>query len=176
MLMQNKIHQEHFRELTKMIAVIIVILTVNSCGVCMRRPTVVVRDSTHTEVREEVRYIHDTVLITLPAEHKEVMTRDTSSHLENTFSISDARIDSLGFMHHSLISKGKPVAVPYERRESRLDSIVYVDKVKEVRVPVIREKPLTWWQQTQIKGFRVLLMIIIAFVVFRIVPFIRKVS
>ena len=68
MLMQNKIHQEHFRELTKMIAFIIVILTVNSCGVCMRRPTVVVRDSTHTEVREEVRYIHDTVLITLPAE------------------------------------------------------------------------------------------------------------
>ena len=103
------------------------------------------------------------------------MTRDTSSHLENTFSISDARIDSLGFLNHSLISKGKPVAVPYERRELRLDSIVYVNKVKEVRVPVIREKPLTWWQQTQIKGFRVLLLIIIAFVVFRIVPFIRKV-
>lgn len=134
-----------------------------SCGVCRRQPTITVRDSLRTEVKEVTTYIHDTIKVSLPKETEKVVTRDTSSHLENTFAISDAKIDSLGYLHHSLISKGSHFAVPIDVPVHRKDSIVYVDKVKEVRVPVITEKPLTKWQKAKMRGFWWLLALVVSY-------------
>lgn len=146
-----------------------------SCGVCRRQPTIIVRDSIRTEVKEVTTYIHDTVKVTLPKEAEKVVTRDTSSRLENTFSVSSASIDKAGYLHHSLISKEAPLSVPVDVPVHRKDSIVYVDKVKEVRVPVMTEKPLTWWQQTKMKGFWVLLVIFAVYSAIKLTPFIRKI-
>ena len=134
-----------------------------SCGVCRRQPTITVRDSLRTEVKEVTTYIHDTIKVSLPKETEKVVTRDTSSHLENTFAISDAKIDSLGYLHHSLISKNAPLAVPIDVPVHRKDSIVYVDKVKEVRVPVMTEKPLTKWQKAKMRGFWWLLALVVSY-------------
>lgn len=144
-----------------------------SCGVCRRQPTVIVRDSIRTEVKEVTTYIHDTIKVALPKETEKVVTRDTSSRLENTFSISNASIDTAGFLHHSLISKEAPLAVPVDVPVHRKDSIVYVNK--EVRVPVMTEKPLTWWQRTKMKGFWVLLVIFLGYSAIKLTPFIRKI-
>lgn len=145
------------------ILVAIIATVVVSCGVCRRQPTVIVRDSIRTEVKEVMTYIRDTVKVSLPKEAEKVVTRDTSSRLENTFAISNASIDTAGFLHHSLISKNAPLAVPIDVPVHRKDSIVYVDKVKEVRVPVMTEKPLTYWQQTKMKGFWVLLALVVSY-------------
>lgn len=158
-----------------MIVFITVLFFVTSCSICRKgAATVVVRDSIRTEVRESVRYLHDTIVVSLPVEIEKVVVTD-SSHLENSFAISDASVDVAGRLHHSLESRNTSMELPFERSERVRDSIVYVEKFKNIEVPVFVQKPLTWWQQIQIKGFRVLLLIIVALVVFRIVPFIRKV-
>ena len=143
------------------ISVAIIATAVVSCGVCRRQPTITVRDSIRTSVKEVTTYIHDTVKVTLPKETEKVVTRDTASRLENTFAISDAKIDSLGFLHHSLISKKSHFAVPVDVPVHRKDSIVYVNK--EVRVPVITEKPLTKWQKAKMRGFWWLLALVVSY-------------
>ena len=169
-------HSHHFPDVTKMIILpAIAAALATSCGVCRRQPTITVRDSIRTEVKEVTTYIHDTVEVTLPKETEKVVTRDTSSRLENTFSISNASIDKTGFLHHSLISKGSPLAVPVDVPMRRKDSIVYVDKVKEVRVPVMTEKPLTWWQQTRLRGFWILLAILGFWLVIKFSPVIKNI-
>ena len=168
-------HSHHFPDVTKMIILSAIAAIAASCGVCRRQPTITVRDSVRTEVKEVTTYIHDTIKVTLPKETEKVVTRDTASRLENTFAISNASIDTAGFLHHSLISKNAHFAVPVDVPVHRKDSIVYVDKVKEVRVPVMTEKPLTWWQQTKMKGFWVLLVIFAVYSAIELAPFIRKI-
>ena len=52
------------------------------------------------------------------------------------------------------------VEVPIEsERQTVRDSLVYRDKIVEKAVPVERE--LTWWQQTQMRGFWIVLAIIV---------------
>lgn len=97
----------------------------------------------------ETRYIErvDTVQVSVPvpAQSVENVTADTVSHLETDVARSDAWLDTLGRLHHTL--ENKPVELPaqvpvksYER-----DSIVYRDH------PVLYsvERELSRWEQVK---------------------------
>lgn len=116
-------------------------------GTVNRQDSVNVRVETHTE------YVTDTVFVEIPAQTAERATRDTVSHLETSYAVSDARLMADGTLYHSLSNKaGKR---PYETQKAVVyrDSIVYRDRVvtetKTVKVP----REMTWWQKTQIRGF-----------------------
>lgn len=89
----------------------------------------VYRDSLITKI--------DTLKVPVPVESHTNVAAD-SSHLETSLAVSDASVDTLGFLHHSLRNKktSLPAAVPVTEHIVYRDSIV----VKEVPVEVEVEK------------------------------------
>ena len=100
-----------------------------SCGVGRRYVDVPVKvDSVYIErVVERI----DTVRIKIPGERVYVVRQD-SSHLETAVAISDAKIDSVGMLCHSLVNKDVEL-----KKE-----IVYKDRVIEKRVEVEKKVPV----------------------------------
>lgn len=141
------------------IIIILFLFLVASCGLYNQLPSTNEQTEKQVEVKELITYIHDTVEVQVPQSKEKVIVKDSTSHLENDVAISDAKIDSTGLLHHSLETKPTPIKVQVVYKEVVRDSIVYVNKIKEVRIPVVKEKPLSWWQQTQIKGFYALLVV-----------------
>ena len=105
-------------------------------------------DSTKVEVRTETVIEKDTVYVELPRVVERVAVQDTTSHLENEFALSDARISG-GVLKHSL--ETKPVKMPavVDKQIVYRDSIVFRDRVQTVTVEV--EKKLTGWQQAKLR-------------------------
>lgn len=103
------------------------------------------QDSTRVEVRKEIVYVPDTVYLEIPAQTAERTTRDSTSHLENDYATSDARINPDGSLYHDL--KTKPQEIPKEVQTpvELNDSIVYKYKDRTVYV----EKQMKWYD----KGF-----------------------
>ena len=114
--------------------------------------------------RENVRVIEHTEYIPIEIElppvpeiKEHIFTRDTSSHLENEYAVSDAIIHRDGTLEHSLSTKPQKrtetVKVPMIQR----DSIVYQTEVVEKFV----EKKLNWWQKFRQDGFFVLCLLLL---------------
>lgn len=132
------------------------------------------RDSLHIEVRHRTVWIPDTVRIRLPAERTEQTVREDSSHLETLVAVSDARINPDGSLSHSLENKQDDQKIPTQRPIEYRDSIVYRDREVEVEKLVEVERKLTWWQQTQIRGFWVAIIVIFVLLRKKILPLIRR--
>lgn len=110
-------------------------------------------DSTEVKVRTKTIYIPDTVLIPIPAQQAERTTFDRSSHLENDFAESDARINDDGSLFHNLLTKPQDYPALANKQIEYRDSIVYKTKYKDRVITEEVERELSWWQRTQIYGF-----------------------
>lgn len=146
------------------IFILAAVLLLGSCCPCRHLTTTTnMQDSTHVEVRTETIYVPDTVFVEIPAQTAERTTADSTSHLENDYATSDAKINSDGTLFHDLKTKPQQKPVPTKKQIERNDSIIYkykyIDKVVTVTVEVERE--LSWWEKTQIYGFWVALVIIV---------------
>lgn len=95
-------------------------------------------------------------------------------HLETSAAVSDARINPDGSLSHSLENKTDDREIPTQRPIEYRDSIVYRDREVEVEKIVEVERKLTWWQQTQIRGFWVTIIIILVLLRKKIFPLIRR--
>lgn len=123
------------------------------CAVVSCSPKIVHEKETVTKYRD--RIIHDTTLFEVPVEVEKIVTRDTVSHLENTFAKSDAVV-SAGFLTHSLETKPQYIRVPYE---VRVTDTLRIEKEAEARIEYVKvEKPLSWWQKVRIWAFLPLLL------------------
>lgn len=121
-------------------------------------------DDVRTEIRERIVYRDTIIYMEVPHESQSQTVRDTTSHLETSVAVSDARINSDGSLTHSLENKPMFFGVNFKMPELRRDSIVYRNFYRTDKIEVPR--PLTWWQQTQIKGFWAMLTILLI-VIFR---------
>lgn len=101
------------------------------CGICNKVKYVPVETKIDSIVVEKIVERTDTVSIEVPGEKVYVIKQD-SSHLETTVAISDAKIDSTGMLHHSLVNKDVNL-----KKE-----IVYKDRIIEKRVEVEKEVPV----------------------------------
>ena len=74
------------------------------------------------------------VSVAIPNESHSIVTPTKKSHLETSVAESDASIDSLGMLHHTLINKKDSIKTKIQY----VDKIVYRDsiEVREVPVPV----------------------------------------
>jgi len=117
----------------------------SACSTVRPLPTT---DSTKVEVRTETVIEKDTVFVELPRVVERVAVQDTTSHLENEFALSDARISG-GVLKHSL--ETKPVKMPavVDKQIVYRDSVVFRDRVQTQTVEV--EKKLTGWQQAKLR-------------------------
>ena len=71
------------------------------------------------------------VSIALPLESHSIITK-SKSHLETSVAESDAEIDSLGLLHHTLVNKKDTL----KSKIQYIDKIVYRDSVEVREVPV----------------------------------------
>ena len=141
----------------KNIILVVILVAISACSPC-RHLTTSTKDSVRVEVRTRTEYIRDTAWIKVPVEFVRQTVLVDSSHLETSFSVSEARINPDGSLSHSLANKPQDKPAPFDRSIEYRDSIVYRDRaVKEV---VSVERELSWWQKTQIRGFWVLLVVV----------------
>ena len=72
--------------------------------------------------------------VAIPIENHSIVTPTKKSHLETSVAESDAEIDSLGLLHHTLVNKKDSL----KSKIQYVDKIVYRDSIetKEVPVPV----------------------------------------
>lgn len=125
----------------KVAVILAVIVAVFACS-----PKVIVQKEVITEYRD--RIVHDTATVEIPVEVEKIVTKDTASHLENTYAKSDALVSG-GFLHHSLESIPQIIKVPVEVHVT--DTLYKEAEIHTETVEV--EKPLTWWQKFRIGAF-----------------------
>ena len=102
----------------------------------------------HTEIEYRDREVHDTATVEIPVIIEKNITRDTVSHLENTYAKSDAMV-SQGLLFHSLESKPQIIKVPVTVHVT--DTLYKEAQIEEKIVEV--EKPLSWWQKFRMEAF-----------------------
>lgn len=141
--------------------IIIIFLLWITISCCPNRhlTTSVERDSVRIEIHTRSEFIRDTILLEIPVESERQTVRDTISHLETSYAVSDARITTDGALFHSLANKPQKKPIPTEKEIIYRDSIVYQNKIVEKSVPIERE--LTKWQKFQIKGFWIMSAILV---------------
>ncbi len=116
-----------------------------------RHITPSLQDSVRVETVVRTEYLPDTVWMEIPVEQVRQTVRDTSSRLETSLAVSEAKITPEGNLFHALENKPQKKAIPTEKEVIYRDSIVYRDRIQTQTVEV--EKKLSWWQKTQMKGF-----------------------
>ena len=153
----------------RLMALAIFAVLVASCGSSRHAATSIeTHDSTKVEVRTELIETIDTVYVELPKQSEMVAVKDTSSHLENDLAVSDASIDELGFLHHSLKTKPRGrLPVPSKNTKERRDSIVYRNKYVYIEKPVYVEAELNAWQKFRLRGFWALLAAIACWIAWK---------
>ena len=139
-----------FIDMKNTLLLIIIALALSACCNTKNLPVKIeTRDSIITKVVKETKYIKDTVYLEVPAQTAERTTRDSTSHLENDYATSDARINEDGTLYHDLKTKPQSIPVdvdiPVQTTDSTTAEIKYKDR--EVKIEVPRE--LTWWQKTK---------------------------
>lgn len=131
------------------------------------------RDSVRVEVRERIVYLRDTVTVEVPVESVRQTVRDTMSHLETSYAVSDARINSDGSLTHTLDNKAGERPVEVEAKIIYRDSVVYRDRTNREIVEV--ERALTDWQRFRLQGFWVLLCLLILAWKTPVAAFVKKI-
>ena len=135
-------------------------LLFSSCGVCKKRCNCrpeekVEKDS--IKIIIETKLVKDTVYIDVPLQEKENIIKDSVSHLETDYAVSDARIEKDGYLFHSLKNKEGQKSFIISNIIEKRDTIRY----REKREVIIKEVPreLSWFQKTQMYGFWCILFI-----------------
>lgn len=153
----------------RLVILALIAVLVTSCGSPRHVATIIEkRDSTKVEVRTELVERIDTVYVELPRQVERVVTRDTSSRLENDYAVSEASIEA-GFLYHSLETKITKIPLPVKNTQERRDSSSYMSKSehkKEIEFVTV-EKPLTAWQKFRLNGFWILVAIIVGYVAWK---------
>lgn len=85
-------------------------------------------------------YVHtELVSIALPLESHSIIAK-SKSHLETSLATSDASIDSLGMLHHTLVNKKDSIRTKIQY----IDKIVYRDSIEVQEVPVEVKVPVRY--------------------------------
>ena len=147
--------------------ILISVMLLAGCKTVKRVPVYIQNDSIRTEVKTVTRYVKDTLLVPIPAQTAERTTADTISHLENDYAESYARINADGTLYHSLMTKPQDLEVEYDKPIQRTDSTVNKKGTTTVVRTVEVKRELTWIEQGQIYGFRILAAFITVWLIWR---------
>lgn len=115
---------------------IIVILAFYGCSSPRYLPT-----SNIKIIAKDSLYINtELISVAIPLESHSIVAPTKKSHLETSVATSDASIDSLGLLHHTLVNKKDSIKTKIQY----IDKIVYRDSIEIREVPVEVEKPVPY--------------------------------
>ena len=103
------------------------------------------------------------ISVALPLESHTIVTPTKKSHLETSVATSDAEIDSLGLLHHTLTNKRDSIKTKIQY----IDKISYRDSVKVKEVPVEVPVPVRYIPKFYQFTF-ILFWIFVLFIVIRL--------
>ena len=138
--------------------VVAIVLLFSSCRTGRQVVVVEARDSVRVEERVREIKVSDTLFVAVPMQKESTTVRDSTSHLENGYAVSDARINPDGSLYHSLETKPRTDTIPKELYVQVRDTTIYREKVVPKIVPV--EKELNWFTQMRIWLGNVMLVLI----------------
>ena len=150
---------------TIFVFIAIVMLLFSSCRTGQQIVVVEGKDSIRIEERIREIKITDTLFVEVPGQKESTTVRDSVSHLENDYAVSDARITADGSLYHSLETKARTDTLTGEVSVQAKDSIIYRYKLNTKVVPV--EKGLSDWQKIQIRGFWIFLILTSGYIIIR---------
>lgn len=165
--MEKKRNRAHdiFCVIVYVIAIAFLLANMIACGT--PKPAIVVKDSVRVEIHE--RIIHDTAYFALQPSEQSVITKDTTSHLENEYAKTDAAIRG-GLLFHSLVTTPKTINVPVTTivhdtlRIEAKENTIYVD---------VPRQPTKWESFLEICGYILLAGLFIFFAVVVLKMFFR---
>lgn len=145
-------------KITSLIPFTLAMLLFSSCRPGQQLVVVEARDSVRVEERVREVKVTDTLFVEVPHQAAERTTADSTSHLENDYALSDARIMADGTLFHSLETKPRTDTLTQELSIQAKDSIIYREKVVPQPVPI--EKPIGWFTQLRLWLGNVMLALI----------------
>ena len=114
-------------------------------------------------VSKDSLVIHtELISVALPLESHSIITKK-KSHLETSVAVSDAEIDSLGLLHHTLANKKDSL----KREIQYVDKIVFKDSIITKEVPVEIKVPVRYIPKFYQFTF-ILFWIIVLFIVVKL--------
>ena len=142
---------------TIFVFIAIVLLLFSSCRT---GKIVVVEGKDSIRIEERVREIKvtDTLFVAVPMQKESTTVRDSMSHLENDYAVSDARIMIDGSLYHSLETKPRTDTLTQELSVQVRDTTIYREKVVPKIYPV--EKELNWFVRMRIWLGNIMLVLI----------------
>lgn len=158
----------------------LMLMVATGCGCYKHIPVVetVIRDSVAVHVKDSTIFHIDTIKVAIPDESRAaIIASSDSSHLETSVATSDAYIDSLGRLHHSLNNKAgatleKEIQVPETFHTQDTETFHEQDKKETVTIEV--EKELTWWQKLWITSGKILWGLVLGSLLFLLGKFAVK--
>ena len=136
----------------------VALLLFSSCRTGRQVVVVEARDSVRVEERVREIKVTDTLFVEVPMQKESTTVRDSTSHLENDYAVSDARIMADGSLYHSLETKPRTDTLTQELSVQAKDSIIYREKVIPKIYPV--EKELNRFTQMRIWLGNIMLVLI----------------
>lgn len=132
------------------VCIIIIALLCCSCRSTKSVVEVVVND-TIRETNTVVEYVPDTIYIEVPAEEKERTTKDSVSHLETSYAVSNARINKDGTLYHDLSNKSGERPVEVKTKVITKTNTLAINNKKERTITI--EKKLPFFKRMAVKFF-----------------------
>lgn len=125
-----------------------------------------ISSSSQRIVSKDSLIIHtELVSIAIPNESHSIITKK-KSHLETSLAESDASIDSLGLLHHTLVNKKDSL----KREIKYIDKIVYRDSIITKEVPVEVKVPVRYIP----KFYKFTFAFFVIFVIFIVIKLLIK--
>ena len=132
-----------------------IVITIILCALLLlvgcKSPKEIVREVTVIETHDSIHFVHDTLYFDVPVQTEQIVTKDSTSVLENDWAISQVAINKDGTLSHKLESKPQIVPVPFEKPVETKTQVIY--RNRDVKVPVPVEKELTKWEKFRISAF-----------------------
>lgn len=131
------------------------VITIIICALLLlvgcKSPKEIVREVTVIETNDSIHFVHDTLYFDVPVQTAQIVTKDSTSVLENDWAISQVSINKDGTLSHKLESKQQIVPVPFEKPVETKTQVIY--RNRDVKVPVPVEKELTKWEKFRLSAF-----------------------
>ena len=107
------------------------------------------KDSVRIEYREKIVKVPVTVEVEVPVENVSTMTKDSTSHLETSFAVSNASmvwIDGVPFLRHDLKNKAQKIEKTDTANVVEKEKVIWKTRRVTYTKSEIREKVLPWYK------------------------------
>ena len=108
-----------------------------------------VSDSVRIEYKEKIVKVPVTVYVEVPVENVSTMTKDSTSHLETSFAVSNASmvwIDGVPFLRHDLKNKAQKIEKTDTANVVEKEKVIWKTRRVTYTKSEIREKVLPWYK------------------------------